>query len=254
MVQIPQGVRVSANPVDQMISDPNSRAQVQQQVQDSGYVLPGHFDHHPQLHQHQQYVHAGQFVHHIPAGAMPISSYYPVYPSQQHHHPQHPALEHQFPVYFVQPTPTQTYNLPVQQTSEPSSTASTHPQTPPATTVVPPTSEYNPPRNVPASKPEMNAGSYRTAVAPQLVQVAPGQHLQQYAGYTQIHHPSQSTVPTSAATGNYAYAFTDPTHAQIYYTQPFAPQMSAQYQTMKSVPGIPEATSQVPTENINQHA
>ncbi|XP_031100572.1 uncharacterized protein LOC116004598 [Ipomoea triloba] len=258
MMQIQPGVRVSANPVDPMISDPNSRAQVQPQVQDSGYVLPGHFDHHPQLHQHQhpQYVQAGQFVHHIPAGAMPISSYYPVYPSQQqHHHPQHPALEHQFPVYFVQqPTPTQTYNLPVQQTSEPSPTASTRPQTPPATTVVPPTSDYNTPRNVPASKPEMNAGSYRTAVAPQLVQVAPGQHLPQYAGFTQIHHPSQSTVPTSAATGNYAYAFTDPTHAQIYYTQPFAPQMSAQYQTMKSVHGIPEASSQLPTENLNQHA
>nr|GMD18502.1 RNA polymerase II degradation factor 1 [Ipomoea batatas] len=193
MMQIQPGVRVSANPVDPMISDPNSRAQVQQQVQDS--------------------------------------------------------------VYFVQqPTPTQTYNLPVQQTSEPSPTASTRPQTPPPTTVVPPTSDYNTPRNVPASKPEMNAGSYRTAVAPQLVQVAPGQHLPQYAGFTQIHHPSQSTVPTSAATGNYAYAFTDPTHAQIYYTQPFAPQLSAQYQTMKSVHGIPEASSQLPTENLNQHA
>ncbi|CAH9104774.1 unnamed protein product [Cuscuta epithymum] len=233
IVQIQPGVRASASPVDPMINDPNSRAQIQQQqLQDSGYVFPSHFDHHPQMHQHQQYVHAGQFVHHIPTGAMPMTSYYPLYPSQQQHHP---AMDHPYPVYIVQARPTQAYNFPVQQTSDPSSAPSSLPQTPPSTTV-PPT----------------------TVGAPQLVQHAPGQR--QYAGgYSQVHHiPSQSiAAPTSASTANYAYAYSDPTlPPQIYYTQPpFAPQLSAsQFQTMKSAPVIPpETSSQLPTENINQH-
>ncbi|VFQ78178.1 unnamed protein product [Cuscuta campestris] len=254
IVHIQPGVRASASPVDPMINDPNCRTQVlqQQQLQDSGYVFPSHMDHHPQMHQHQQYVHAGQFVHHLPSGAMPITSYYPLYPSQQQHHP---AMDHPYPVYIVQARPpTQSYNMPVQQTSEPSSAPSSLPQTPPAATVPPTTSEYN--NLPPTSKTEISAGSYRAVVAPQMVQLPP--HPPQYAaGYSQIHHlPSQSVAaPTSAAPGNYAYAYADPTHPQIYYTQsPFAPQMSAaQYQTIKPAPGIPPETSQLPTENINQH-
>ncbi|XP_019172624.1 PREDICTED: uncharacterized protein LOC109168028 isoform X2 [Ipomoea nil] len=251
MVQIQAGNRVSANPVEHKISDQNTRTPV---PQDSGYVLQSQYDQHQQLHQHQQqqYVHAGQFIHHAPAGAVPITSYYPIYPSQQQHHPQHPALEHQhqYPVYFVQARPTQAYNLPVQQTSysdsAPAATPNNRPQTPPQPTNFAPSSAYNPSRSIPASKPEMATGTYRTptGTAPQLVQIAPGQHPQQYVGYSQIHHPSQSIAPTSAAATNYAYEFSDSAHAQIYYTQPLPPQMGAQHQTMT------EASSQV--ENFKQ--
>ncbi|KAJ8562983.1 hypothetical protein K7X08_031435 [Anisodus acutangulus] len=235
--------RVSPNSVDMKHhSDPNNRVQVQQQqVQDaSGYALPVQYDQqHQQMYQQpQQYVHASQYIHHTPSGPVPMTSYYPIYPSQQQQtHPhQHPALDqHQYPVYFVHSRqPSQAYNLPVQQTNyseSAQSISSNQPQTPPASSMA---------RNPPASKPEMAAGPYRTAAtgAQQLVQIPPGQHQQQYVGYSQIHHPSQPIAPTSAATANYAYE-------QIYYSQAHAPQFAAQYQTMPSH----NTSSLLPTEN-----
>ncbi|GLT52356.1 hypothetical protein SLA2020_257040 [Shorea laevis] len=77
--------------------------------------------------------------------------------------------------------------------------------------MVPPPGAYNPVRNAPMVKPEMVVVTrvYRitNAGAPQLVQVPAGQHQQQYVGYTQIHHPSQSVAPTSATIAAYAYEY-----------------------------------------------
>ncbi|KAM3270406.1 hypothetical protein P3S67_029513 [Capsicum chacoense] len=256
--QMQSGInRVSPNSVDMKHSDPNNRAQVQQQqVQDGGYALPVQYDQHQPLLMPQQYVHASQYIHHTPSGPVPVTSYYPIYPSQQQTHPQHPALEHQYPVYFVHSRPSQAYNLPVQQTNycESSQTIpSNQPQTPPAPSMAAPAAAYNHARNPPASKPEMSAGTYRAAgvAAPQLVQITSGQHQQQYVGYSQIHHPSQPIAPASAATASYAYEFSDPTHAQIYYSQAHAPpQFAAQFQTMTSSPavGLHNTSSQIPTE------
>ncbi|XVE75240.1 hypothetical protein DITRI_Ditri12bG0079900 [Diplodiscus trichospermus] len=311
VVQIPSGAnRVPANPVDPKLnmSDPNTNARVQMQqvVQDSGYILQqpqfdqpqqqhqpqqqqqfvhagqqqhqphqaqqqqqfvhaGQQQHQPQQQQHQpqqqQFVHAGaaHYIQHHPTGAVPISAYYPVYPSQQqppHHHTQ---IDQQYPLYYVPARQHQAYNLLVQQPSisEASTTIpSSRPQTPPNPTMVPPSVAYNPMRNAPIAKPDMAAatGVYRTTATgnPQLVQVPNSQHQQQYVGYSQIHHPSQSGAPTSAATATYAYEFTDPAHAQIYYTQPLAPTMPSQYQTMTAADAValPDASAQVPTDNI----
>lgn len=98
----------------------------------------------------------------------------------------------------------------------------------------------------------MAAGVYRTATttSPSLVQVPSGQHQPHYVGFSQIHHPSQSIAPTSTTTANYAYEFADPTQAHMYYTQPLAPQMAAQYQTMTSA--LPEAAALLPTDSIKQ--
>ncbi|XP_050279517.1 uncharacterized protein LOC126720758 [Quercus robur] len=303
-------VRVASNPVDQKlnnISDPNTRVQLQQQFQDSSYVLQSQFEqqqqqqqlqqqlqqqHHQQqqlqqqhqqqqhqqqqLHQHQQhqqqlqqqqqqpqpqqqqqqpqFVHGTHYLQHTPSGPVPISAYYPV---QQQYHPQH-QLDQQYPVYYMPTRQAQAYNLSVQQ-SNISETATGIPpsrtQTPPGPTMVPSPAAYNPIRN--ATKPEMAAGVYRTATtgAPQLVQVSSGQHQQQYVGYSQMPHPSQSMAPNSAAPANYAYDFSDPAHApQIYYTQPLAPSMTSQYQTMTTAAavGLPEASAQLPTDNMKQ--
>ncbi|KAF3969463.1 hypothetical protein CMV_006750 [Castanea mollissima] len=228
--QIPS-LRVASNPVDQKISnisDPNTRVQLQQQFQDSSY--------------------------HTPSGPVPISAYYPV---QQQYHPQH-QLDQQYPVYYMPTRQAQAYNMSVQQ-SNISETAtgipSSRTQTPPGPTMVPSPAAYNPIRN--AAKPEIAAGVYRTATTgtPQLVQVPSGQHQQQYVGYSQMPHPSQSMAPTSAAPANYAYDFADPAHApQIYYTQPLAPAMTSQYQTMTTAAavGLPEASAQLPTDNMKQ--
>lgn len=122
----------------------------------------------------------------------------------------------------------------------------------------PPPVAYNPMRNAPIAKHEMAAaaGVYRTTATgtPQLVQMPNSQHQQQYVGYSQIHHPSQSVAPNSAATGTYAYEFSDPGHAQMYYTQPLAPTMPSQYQTMTGAApvGFPDPSVPLPTDNNKQ--
>ncbi|XVF02218.1 hypothetical protein REPUB_Repub04eG0156700 [Reevesia pubescens] len=285
VVQIPSGAnRVPANPNDPKlnVSDPNTNAwvQIQQPVQDAGYILQQpQFDQHqqqqqqpqphqqqqqpqPQPHQQQQFLQAGatQYIQHHPTGVVPISAYYPVYPSQQqHHHHHHTQIDQQYPLYYVPARQPQSYNLPVQQPSISEATTaipSNRPQTPPNPTMAPPPVVYNPMRNAPVAKPEMAAatGVYRTTATgtPQLVQVPNNQHQQQYAGYSQIHHQSQSVAPTSAGTATYAYDFTDPAYAQIYYTQPLAPTMPSQYQTMTAAAAValPDASAQLPTDNI----
>ncbi|KAF2322548.1 hypothetical protein GH714_018802 [Hevea brasiliensis] len=263
VVQIPSGVsRVPANPVDPKlnVSDPNPRVQIQQQVPDSGYVFQPQFE--QQQPQPQQFIQTGaHYIQHHPTGAVPISAFYPVYPPQQQHHRQyHHQLDQQYPVYYVPARQTPAYNMPVQQSSisEPTPTVpSTRPQTASNPTLGPPPATYNPMRNAPVTKPEMaNAGMYRTAATgtPQLVQVPPSQHQQQYVGYSQVHHPSQSLAPTSASPANYAYEFADPAHAQIYYTQPLAPTMAAHYQTMTTAAAVvlPETSAQLPTDNTKQ--
>ncbi|XP_073287612.1 uncharacterized protein [Primulina huaijiensis] len=212
-----------ATPIDPKTEhQSNSGVQTQPQVQDSVYLSPNQRDQNlPQLHQPQQFIHGG--TQYFPANAVPIASYYPMYPPQQQLHPHQTEVDQQYPVYFMTARPPQTYNLPLQQTnySEMSpNPASSHSQAP---------------RNAPAT---------------QLVQVSSAQHQPLYVGYTQIHHPSQSRVPAPAANANYTYEFADPTRAQIYYTQPLPPQLAAQYQTMASGPAamMPESSAQL--ENI----
>ncbi|CAI9096127.1 OLC1v1032207C1 [Oldenlandia corymbosa var. corymbosa] len=247
--------RVAANQIDPKTTELNNRVQVPQQVQESGYALPSQFDQYQQV----QYVPAGaQYMHHHPPGAMPM--YYPMYPPQQvGHHP--PSMEHQYPVYLVPARQAQGYNIPMQQPSFSESTPiapSSRPQTSPSAALVPPTA-FTPATNATAAavKPELPAAMYRTSAAgqPHLVHV-PSSQSPQYAGFSQIHHPSQSIAPSSATTttASYAYEYADPTHAQIYYTQPMPPHMATQYQTMTSAPPLKssDTSTQIPSENMKQ--
>ncbi|KAL5070489.1 hypothetical protein RYX36_021376 [Vicia faba] len=305
-VQIQSGAtRVLSGPVDPKLnlSDPQGRIQLQQHVQDPGYLLqqqfelqqqqqqqqfelqqhqqqfelqqqqqqtqqqqqqqPQHQQQHPQhqqqqqqpqqqqlqqqlQHQQQQFIHGGHYIHHNPA----IPAYYPVYPSQQQPHHQ---------VYYVPARQPQAYNLPVQQANlgdSATTISSSRPQNPPnPTTLVQPNTAYNPIRNAPLPKTEMTAAAYRAAASgnPQFVQVPTAQHQQQYVTYSQIHHPSQSMAPNSAAPANYAYEFADPAHAQIYYSQPMAPTMPSQYQTMAGATMMqPEISAQHPSDGMKQ--
>ncbi|XP_073223184.1 uncharacterized protein [Cicer arietinum] len=261
--------RVLSNPVDPKLnlSDPHGRIQVQQHVQDPGYLLQQQFEHqhHQQQFEHQQqqqqqqqpqhqpqhqpqqqFIHGGHFIHHNPA----IPTYYPVYPSQQQPHHQ---------VYYVPARQPQAYNLSMQQANMgESATAipSGRPQNPPnPTTLVQPNAAYNPIRNTPLPKTEMTAAAYRAATQgnPQFVQVPASQHQQQYVTYSQIHHPSQSMAPNSTAPANYAYEYADPAHAQIYYSQPLAPTMPSQYQTMQGATMMqPEVSAQHPSDGMKQ--
>ncbi|KAL2324140.1 hypothetical protein Fmac_023198 [Flemingia macrophylla] len=263
-VQIQPGTtRVPSNPVDPKlnVSDPHSRMQMQQHVQDPGYLLQQQFEQHQQplpqqqfeQHHHQQqqqqqqqqFIHGAHFIHHNPG----ISAYYPVYPSQQH--PQHQQ------VYYVPARQAQAYSLSMQQATmgeSPGNIPSSRPQTPPnPATLVPQPGAYNPMRNAPMPKTEMSAYRAATAGTPQLVQVPTSQHQQQYVTYSQIHHPSQSIAPNSAAPSNYAFDYADPAHAQIYYSQPLAPTMPSQYQTMTAAAVMmQEGSAQHPSDSVKQ--
>ncbi|KAL1568384.1 hypothetical protein AAHA92_00006 [Salvia divinorum] len=225
-IQIQSGnSRAPSNHADfNSVDQANAQIQMQPQLQESGYQIQ------PELHQPQQFIHAGN--NYIPSNAAPITSYYPVYSSQPQPHPPRPVLDQHYPVYYVPGTarPTPTYNLPMQQPgySELGQTApSSHPQTAP----VAPQAAYNHARNMTSSQPEMVSGLYITGAtaAPQTVQVPASQP--QYVAFTPILHSS------SAANQNYAYELFDPTHAQMYYTR-LPPQMAAQFQTFNPVPSM----------------
>lgn len=95
-----------------------------------------------------------------------------------------------------------------------------------------------PPKPVPvtAVQHEMAAaGAYRTAVNPagQMVQVPSNQFQQQYPGFPQMHHPSQSIAVAPGTNANYGYEYTNNTHDQMYYAQhQAAAPLPPQYQTM----------------------
>ncbi|KAK9115452.1 hypothetical protein Syun_022249 [Stephania yunnanensis] len=235
-------------------SDPNYRIQIQQhQLHDSGHLMQSHLDQ-QQFQHHQQFVHAGtHYIHHT-TGAVPMSSYYAMQPQQQQQqqqHHQHQLDQHHYPMYFMPLRHTQPYNLSMQSnlTDATTAIASSRPPLPPNPTILTtsaykdqPVSSVYPSRTPTPPKPEI----YRTAAsaAPQLLHMtAADQH---YANYShQMHHPPQSV----ASAANYTYDFTDPAHSQIYYTQPIAPTLPPQYQTITSAAGIPgsEIPVQLPT-------
>lgn len=260
---MPSGInRVSANPVEQKInvSDPHAGLQLQQHMQEAGYVLQPQVDQRQPQQPQQQFIHAGaHYIHHA-TGSLPVAAYYPAYPSQ--HHQVHPhQLEQQYPVYYMPVSQGAAYNISAQQPNTCETTsgiAPGRPQTPPNPTLVS-QGAYNPVRNAPTSKPEMAANVYRMGAggAPQIVQVPSSQHQQQQLYYTQqqqIHHQSQSVASASGANATYAYEFTNPPHHQIYYTQPLAPTLPSQYQTMNAANPIvlPDASGQIPTDNVKQ--
>ncbi|KAJ4973968.1 hypothetical protein NE237_007142 [Protea cynaroides] len=245
--------------------------QQQQLLQDAGYVFTSQMDHqqHQQQQQQQQFIPAGtHYIHHHATGPVPISSYYPLYPSaqQQQLQQQHPhQLDQQYPMYFLPVRQTQAYNLPVQSNLVDVPTVqSSRPPTPPNPVMVPPSAAaaaaaykepaapVYPPRSAAPGKSELPANMYRTAAAaaPPLIHMPSDQHQHQILGYHQMHHPSQSNVVAAAGAANYAYEFADPTHAQYYYAQPSA----ATYQTMTAAAavGMSEASSQLPTESSKQ--
>ncbi|KAK4260776.1 hypothetical protein QN277_003849 [Acacia crassicarpa] len=225
----------------------------QQQVQEAGYVLQPQFEQ-----QQQQFIHGTRFIHHAPSGAAPLPTFYPMYPSQQQFHPQHHhQLEQQYQIYYVPTRQTQPYNLSAQQpnvSEAATAISSSHAQTTSNPTMVPPSAAYNAMRNAPVPKSEMTAGAYRTAISvtPQVVQVASDQNQQQFVAYSQ-YHPSQAAAANSAAPAGYAFEYADPAHTQIYFSQPLAPTMPSQYQTMTGAAVHPEVSAQPPSDSMKQH-
>eukprot|EP00268_Persea_americana_P030057 TRINITY_DN290_c1_g1_i2.p1 TRINITY_DN290_c1_g1~~TRINITY_DN290_c1_g1_i2.p1 ORF type:complete len:661 (+),score=154.13 TRINITY_DN290_c1_g1_i2:271-2253(+) len=251
----------SASDPKRDISDSNYRIPVQ--VQDPGFVMP------LQQHEQGQFIHATppHYIHPHFTGPVPISSYYQyqLNPQQQaqlhqqqvqqhqqqqqaqlhqqqqaqlHQQQQQAQLHHQqqqqqqqqqrfdqqyqqYPMYFMPVGQNQAYNLAVQPNQgDPSLIPSGKPATIPAAY-----KEALPvyPARSAANQPLQNAA--------QFLNVSDQQH--QYMGYHQLQHPPQSAAPAASA-ANFTYEFTDPLHAQIYYTQQKSPALASQYQTVSS--------------------
>ncbi|KAK4792203.1 hypothetical protein SAY86_022638 [Trapa natans] len=265
--------RVPSNTLEPFINilDPNTAVQLQKHIQDPGYLFQPQVDPRQQNLQHQpptpqqQQQQASPFIqaapHYIsphPAGPVPVTTYYSVYQPQQSHLHHHPQFDQQYPLYYMPINQSQAYNLSAQAPHPSSSdTAKTNPnlnsavpgrsRTPPNPTINTQPASYNLIRNVPGSKPEVAHGAvYRmaTSAASPLVQ-------QQYVGYSQVQHPSQSIPPPSGGTATFAYDFTSPAHSQqIYYTQHLGPAPS-QYQTPAATV-MPEAPGQLQADAMKQ--
>ncbi|KAK9051082.1 hypothetical protein SSX86_027708 [Deinandra increscens subsp. villosa] len=231
-----------------------------QQVQDSAYLTPTTQvdSQHPQLHHQPQFIHTAvpppQYLHHHhPSGAaVPMASYYQMYPSQSQHRAPHPALDqHNFVYYMPARQPPQGYNLPLQ--TDPAASA------PPSNQVPPPSGLFTAPRPAQTATKIEPPAVYRTATSSgalptQLVQVSSGQHQiqPQFVGYSHTRQPSQP-IASAGSGGSYVYEFPDPSPQgqHIYYAaQPLPPQSAAQYQTIPStVPVEAQAGSHLHTDN-----
>ncbi|KVH96264.1 Phox/Bem1p [Cynara cardunculus var. scolymus] len=248
------------NPPDQ-----NTRIQMQQQQQqiaDSAYLMSISTTQvdtqHPQLHHQQpQFIHTAvpppQYIQHHPSGAVPMASYYQMYPSQNQHHPHHPAIDQQNFVYYMPARQApHGYNLQMQQQQQQPQPTS-YAEAPPASATTlphnqPPPSSYTTSRTAQTPKSDLPAGVFGTTNSggSQFVQVPSSQHQPQpqpqpqYVGYSQIHHPSQSVASSVAGGGaNYGYEYADPAQRQhMYYAaQQLPPQSAAQYQTVTGESG-----------------
>ncbi|KAJ0049323.1 hypothetical protein Pint_16554 [Pistacia integerrima] len=254
-------------------TSPNTSSEIPipiSQIQDQTYVLPPQSDQqqqqtHQQQQQQQQFAHAS--MHYIPHPAtnpVPISSYYhQMYapPPQQLHHPTDP----QYPVYVMPVTQNQPF-MSMQSNLVDTSTvvASSRPLTPPTPTVVAASAAYKdsippiyPTKTATQAKPEMPASVYRTAVTstPALVQIPANQFQQQYVGYSQLQHPSQSIAVASGAAANYGYEYANPAHEQVYYASHQAAPLPSQYQSMSpaaAVAALADASKQMPADGTMQ--
>ncbi|CAM8953421.1 unnamed protein product [Rhodiola kirilowii] len=272
-VQVSSGDnKISANKVDPRnnLMYPNTaQDHLQKQVQDSGYMVQPQIE--PQHYPYQQsFVHNGtHYVIQQVGNPMPIPPYYPVYPpphQQQVQHPHHQPIpfhpqQYQRPVYIVQaPQPPQGYHMSMQHQTYPEGTAvihTGHPQTPPnPSRVLPNLNGVPDPANAFSNNPnasraasphpEVSSAIYR-ATSTGSQPVAPNLPLKQMVNYSKVSHQPQAT---SAANPTYNYEIPDPARAQIYYTQPLAPSLISQYQTMSSAQVL-EASIQPQNDSIS---
>lgn len=221
----------------------------------------------PQFDQQQlqqpQFVHAStHYITHPATGQVPMTSYYPVYatPSQQQLH--HQFMDQQYPVYVMSPGAQAQQYMSVQSNmADTSLMTSSRPLTPNPGMVAASTAYKDaippmyPMKTNTTAKPEMAANLYRTTMTSpqQLVQVPSNQFQQQYVGFSQMHHPSQSLAAASSGTVNYGLEYTNSPNDQVYYTHQAAP-LPPQYQTMTAAAAVAlsDASKQLPTDSLQQ--
>lgn len=236
------------------ISDAFSRIQIHKAVEVSGFPASLRVDQQPQQ---VQFVPSGsQFITHYPTGAVPVSSYYPIYqPQVQQQQPAYYQPNRPYPVYLLPVRPPQPYNFSIQGSLI--ETATVAPGQPPLhlnATMIPTQVVY---KEVTAAPPLPDLApkvTGTTSVVSPLVQVPPNENQQQFVSIPQMHHPTQSIPIASMETANYSAFEDDPAHSQIYKSQPPAPMLTPQYQTMTNATKalLSEALAQSQADNMKQ--
>ena len=112
-------------------------------------------------------------------------------------------------------------------------------------------------KEVTAAPPLPDLATKVTGTAPgvtPLVHVPSNENQQQFVSIPQIHHPTQSIPIASMEAANYSAFEDDPAHSQIYKSQPSAPILPSQYQTMTNATKalLSEALAQSQADNIKQ--
>ncbi|XP_065860779.1 RAF-like serine/threonine-protein kinase PRAF [Euphorbia lathyris] len=189
----------------------------------------------------QQYMHTN--THYIPQPQPqpqpqphPVSSYYPIYQTQQTLNNQ--AMDQhqqQYPVYVMHVPQTQQY-----MSIQPNVNSSAHPLLYPTPETAAAASVYRT-STTPNPNPTPN---------PSLVPISgTGQYQQQYVSYAPMQHPSQSLAPGAS----YGYEHGKGTPEQVYYTQVQAAlSLPPQYQTTTAATAVAlaaDASNQLPMSN-----
>lgn len=246
----------SSKPVgsESNVSDAFARIQIHKAVEVSGFPSSLQLD---QQQQQLQFVPAGaQYITHYPTGPVPVSSYYPIYqPQLQQQQPTYYQSNRPYPVYLLPVRPPQPYNFSMQGSLIDSATvASSQPPMHLNATMIPSQVVY---KEVTAAPPLPDLATKVTGTAPgvtPLVHVPSNENQQQFVSIPQIHHPTQSIPIASMEAANYSAFEDDPAQSQIYKSQPPAPILPSQYQTMTNATKalLSEALAQSQADNIKQ--
>ncbi|KAL3525490.1 hypothetical protein ACH5RR_013862 [Cinchona calisaya] len=233
-IQVASAVSSYIIEAENSASDPQSIVQMQKNVQLAGYQLS-------QQSEGKQLQHGVQYVqgdlHYMPqyqTGPSPLPSYYPLYQMSMHQQLHSPYIVNQpYPIYLVPPRPNQNYGMSKQcSLLDNTNVSSSRPPLPPHASIIPPITYKEAITGQPV--PESALKVYQTVPpATPAVNAPTTQGKQQFMELPELQNPSQTVVNTSAASSNYVNEFDDDVaYTQIYKTQPSAPTLSLQYQTL----------------------
>lgn len=254
-VAVMENKELGYNPVESesRIAEVATEVEMNRTGQLSGFPMSLQYDQSQQV----QFVHVGgapvHYVSHNPTGTMPASPYYVMHPPVPQQQLYYQANQPQ-PIYLI--PVAQPYGFPVQSgvANNPAAVTSGHPPLHPNTSSNLAQVAYKVTSASPA--PESSSQVYRTVhMATPIIDVSHKDNNQHSGGVAQINHQTKLFGITSTESADHGNELNDPLHAQIYKSQPPAPILPSQYQTMTNATSVllSGALTQLHADNI-QHS
>ncbi|KAL2522189.1 uncharacterized protein Fot_26112 [Forsythia ovata] len=231
LIQVSSGTLLNPIESESIISGLPSTIETQQTIQILGHSLSQQLDE-KQFQPEMQYIHgAVRYIPQYPTTPSPIPPYYPVYQiptqQQQQQHMTYPPNQ-SYPIYLVPARPTQYHNMSPQYSFiDTASSALSRPPLHPTQPVA--HREVLAAEHVAESSTKICI-SGRAAAPPVSISSSQGQQL---IGPPEPQNPSESVTTASVATITHGNEFEDDiAYNSIYKTQPPAPVLPPQYQTL----------------------